>query len=189
MKLHKQDSEAMLKMSIGLVAFIYDGIVQEAEKLGRSPTDHIEHIICQHAYKNNLISPILTRHWGLREKIIQQACDTARRRILTKGFSPDIIYETFKEIASDSKWLDDYRTFIGGDPYQTGNAKKRPINQKLGASICEAIGGKVARSGNNKPIQKSVLGSIIRRYTVLGSCTLQAEQPGTKTQQPNQEGN
>jgi hypothetical protein len=129
-----------------------------------------------------------SRNLGLRERLIQRAAETAVRRVLNGKFSPQIIPETINELTSESDWIADYKSFVGGDPFMAGNPKKRRINQQLGAAISKSIGGKVEKLANGKSIQLPATGSVITKFTVLRSCTLRAEQPGTETQTGGDEG-
>lgn len=64
-------------------------------------------------------------------------------------------------------WMADYGAYVGGEPFQRDNPKKASLNKELGMRINRALGGKVARGRNGKPITVPVKNSIIRRYTQI----------------------
>jgi hypothetical protein len=167
------------KLSFRLALVIYNALLEEAQSQGRAIGDHVQRILTDYVIKSVLLEEADRLAFNLRISLVDRAVKVAVDIQTVERILRDHIKRSFKACEADDAWLRDYRTFIGGDPFQRDNPRKTSINQEIGMSIRRALGAKVAKR-DGKPIKTPVANSIIRSFTEL-----EPSAPETPIQQVN----
>lgn len=103
----------------------------------------------------------------IRQRLIDDARNTAIDLCRSGGFSPDIILATIRICVEDPDWSFDYARFVGVDIYADENGRKNEINPVMAHKIREAVGGRVARTASGTRRTAAPQNEIIGSYSVI----------------------
>ena len=103
----------------------------------------------------------------IRRHLIADARNTAIDLCRSGSFSPDIIPVAIGICAENPDWAFDYAKYVGADIYASENNRKKEINPIMARKIREAIGGRVAETGNGTRRTVQLQDEIIGHYSVM----------------------
>jgi hypothetical protein len=158
-----------IKVSLRLDSLIYAALQKEALAQGRDIGDYMQRVFTRHAIDNKLVDEASGQDYELRESLVDRAVEFAQMIKRAEGITRDITNKAVIACMTDEQWLANYAVYVRDDPFRHKNPRKA-INKEIGLRIRRAIGAKVARSSDGKPIKTPVSDSIIQSFTEMEPC-------------------
>jgi hypothetical protein len=132
--------------TIRLSPELHEALLKLASREGRDLGDQINWAILKLLAGTNTLPPAYEERLLQREALILRFGLKAQEIVQAAGWRDDIIAETARQLmAEGSVWADDYRAWLGADPYSKIKNKDRinPLLGKRARSILNATVGKV----------------------------------------------
>lgn len=154
------------KHTLTLLETIYRALKKSAEKRGVEPNELIVDLIVAETIKDGTLDDYTKTRYQLGRSLVERVVDTARQLCRDGKFSESINLDVIHLCTMDKAWAADYRTYVEDDIFKHGNPLK-VINREFGFRIRAAIGGKVKKGPDGKPLNVKVAGEIIQSYTPM----------------------
>lgn len=154
------------KHTLTLLVPLYDALKLSAAKMGLEPNEVIVNLIADYTIDDGTLDEYTRKRFLMGRELINQVVEVARRRCREGKFAPTITLDAIGECTDDPAWAATYREYVEDDIYKHGNPLKA-INREFGFRVRAAIGGRVKKDDNGKPINVKVTGAIIQSYTLM----------------------
>ena len=158
---------ATTKLSISLNTAVHADIEAISATQKMDLNEVIQRALADFAWKEGALDEEDYKELKMTRELIDQAVQTALDICDRDGFRSDITYEAIKTCKQDERWVETYKTLVGGDIYRNGNPRKGAINRQIGFRIRFATEARPRLSSNGRPENVKVTGEIIQSYTPL----------------------